>query len=41
MPEGRLIETVGDGGPRLMIEHDRTRLIDLRFFVMKYEYEVK
>lgn len=41
MPEGRLIEAVGDGGPRLMIEHDRTRLTDLRFFVMKYEIEDK
>lgn len=26
------METVGDGGPRLMIELDRTRLTDLRFF---------
>ena len=29
---GRLIETVGDGGPRLMIEHDRTRLTDPSYF---------
>lgn len=33
---GRLIETVGDGGPRLMIEHDRTRLIDLRLFILRH-----
>ena len=32
LPEGRLIEAVGDGGTRLMIEHDRTRLTGALFF---------
>ena len=36
---GRLIETVGDGGPRLMIEHDRTRLTDPRYFFILLTYE--
>ena len=32
---GGLIETVGDGGSRLMIEHDRTRLTDRCYFFLK------